>query len=251
LKNYKLDTNKKWFYMFDLHLPFHYDCKIKAALQWAKKERLKHIVLGGDIFDFIGVSSFSRNDRQSLYAEIKKGIPAFNKYISQFDEVVYIMGNHERRLRRYICKYAQELMEFLPDTVACVKYVLELCGLQHNNLTFVDCLTNKNKFNPVKFGKLNIFHGDEFRIAGILNPCRKVFNIIHDHALFGHIHTPESILRMSADGSTFAVVCAGTAQDESFMSFTQWAFTVGYVESAGCGGRFRIIEKKVVGKELY
>jgi predicted phosphodiesterase len=251
MKNYKLDTSKEWFWKFDTHLPLHCKKNLKSCFDWANSQGLNHLILGGDIFDFIGVSSFPRSDRQPLFSEVKKGMKEFNKYTSGFKKVVYIMGNHEFRARRYLMKNAPELSEFLGSTCAATEFILNKCGLEHDNIDFVECLSDKGEFLPVKFGKLNIFHGHEVRIGGYLNPCRKMFNIIYDHALFGHFHTPEDILRRKAGGEVFRIVCAGTTQKYSFMSHNHWACSCGSIESVGKNGNFKINSVNIVKGEQF
>jgi len=75
---------------------------------------LDQIVILGDFLDFFGVTLHDKNyleDEFDFHQEIHEGIEALKRLRELFPDtkIVYIEGNHEFRLQRYIWKNAKEL----------------------------------------------------------------------------------------------------------------------------------------------
>lgn len=252
--NLKIDGNKEWVTVFDIHFPFHHVENYNAFLKYllylkGKKLLPPNLLLGGDIFDFVGVGSFPKDGRTNLFKEIKSGMKDFNKLLSLFKEVVYITGNHEYRLRRYLIKNAEELMEFLNSTAEATEFVLTKCGMQHKNILFYDCIQD-GEFIPVKFRDLNVFHGHELKTGGQVDLCRKMFANIISHSLFGHFHTAQRVLRRTLDKKVYITECAGTFQGKSFLPHNHWTSTF-HILKPFKTKNFKIETHYIIEGEIY
>lgn len=93
----------------DTHVPFEDKRAVRLAMKVAKT--VDKIVIGGDFADFYSVSSHSKDPKRSLSLEDE--VNATNEYLDKIEalgkEVVYIEGNHENRLTRYLADNAKAL----------------------------------------------------------------------------------------------------------------------------------------------
>jgi predicted phosphodiesterase len=97
----------------DCHIPYHCKEAFDLMLKVAKDQRIDEIVLLGDFGEFQSVSTHAKDPsfQKSLVNEAK----SVNKELDRLDRLfphankVYIEGNHEYRLYRYIRDRAPEL----------------------------------------------------------------------------------------------------------------------------------------------
>lgn len=98
----------------DAHIPYHHVRALNVLIQIAKDiEELKELVILGDFADFYAVNAHGKHPGM-MHALVKE-VDAVNEILStldrEFPEVVkiYIEGNHEYRLARYLYNVAPAL----------------------------------------------------------------------------------------------------------------------------------------------
>lgn len=97
----------------DWHIPHHL-----PELDYAIRQmpQAKVFVLMGDIFDFYQVSRYRRDPAR--LTTFSRELDILQSYLAKVskkgDTVIYIMGNHELRMRRFLADHAPELLG-LPD----------------------------------------------------------------------------------------------------------------------------------------
>lgn len=103
----------------DTHRPYHdkraYDLMIKVYSDIYERYKKAHfeIVILGDYADFYSVSSHAKDPR--VLTMLQEEVADVNKGLDQLDELypdakkVFIEGNHEFRLERYLCDKAPAL----------------------------------------------------------------------------------------------------------------------------------------------
>lgn len=166
--------------MSDMHVPYHDNAAIKAALDYGKQQRVDTIYLNGDIGDFYAVSRHDKDPTRSLKDEIRE-IRMMLKHIrGRFPKarIIYKVGNHEDRMERFLSKNAPVLLgisEFqIPDILKLselgIEYVPSL------GLTFM--------------GKLPVYHGHELPqgMSSPVNPARGIWMRTQDSMICGHWH---------------------------------------------------------------
>jgi len=100
----------------DCHIPYHHRKAYALMLKVARHVKPKEIIILGDYADFYAVSSYAKDPR--LPSMLKEEIDAVNDHLDQLDELfpkakkVYIEGNHENRLERYLCEKAPALFGY-------------------------------------------------------------------------------------------------------------------------------------------
>lgn len=142
----------KFVVISDIHFPYQDDKALKAVYKFLEQHPVDTIILNGDILDFYDVSSFDKDpDRvNSLQKEIDMSTRFFKKLrtIKPDARIVFIKGNHEYRLERYLKKhpelYSLDALK-LPNLLDLKKY----------NIEYSD--------KGIKLGNLKIIHGDMVR----------------------------------------------------------------------------------------
>ena len=142
----------KFIVVSDIHFPFQDDNAIKAFFKFLKEHTVDTIILNGDIMDCYDVSRFDKDI--SRMNSLQKEINLVNKFFSKIREinpeakVIFIKGNHEERIERYLKKH-NEL--FSLDVLK----IPNLLNLEKFNIEYYD------KF--YKLGSLKITHGSIVR----------------------------------------------------------------------------------------
>lgn len=122
-------------FVSDVHFPFHDEKALRVFLDVVRDIQPEIIVLGGDIVDFYETSRFAKDPTRThgLQDEIIAG-RRFLKVLSEVcpnSRKIYMEGNHEYRLERYIKEQAPELVSLTDDILNvdalmhCSKYGVE------------------------------------------------------------------------------------------------------------------------------
>jgi len=103
-------------YVPDVHRPYHDEKAFQLMLKVAKDIGVDQIEVLGDFLDFYSVSSFSKDPNRAsrLDSEVASG----NVGLDQLDSLgattkVYIAGNHEDRLERYMRDKAPQVFNMV------------------------------------------------------------------------------------------------------------------------------------------
>lgn len=107
-------TNPKtWVVMNDIQIPSHDTQVVKLVVDFVKCLKPHGIILNGDIVDLYGFSSYEKNplSDSSLKSERVPAQHLMDDLAKVTKERVWIGGNHEDRLRRYVWKHAEKLGE--------------------------------------------------------------------------------------------------------------------------------------------
>ena len=92
----------------DLHVPFHNMDFVELFIEFLKDFQPDKIVLNGDIVDFYDLSHFDKNPKRvgvlQKELDIVNGILMLIRLACPLSEIIYIEGNHEDRLRKFLWK---------------------------------------------------------------------------------------------------------------------------------------------------
>lgn len=96
----------------DTHAPFHDAKAFDILCRVAKDIKPKHLVILGDFVDFYSVSSHDKDPRRVRY--LADELAVANHLLDRLDDLkaankIYIAGNHEHRLTRYMSTQAPAL----------------------------------------------------------------------------------------------------------------------------------------------
>lgn len=219
-------------FLSDIHFPVHEPATWNLTLRLLKKIQPHVIFLGGDIQDYHIVGRYDKDPdtTHDLQYELDITRAQLERLRQTFPSatIYFKEGNHERRLRKYLCSRAAEL--------------ISLRGLRVENLLGLDDLgiqwiPNDEKF---KIGELWHMHGNEIPVGSVY-PARNLFLKIGVNIIFGHFHRESKYLDRAMDGKTHGAwgnSCMQTFEPE-YTFHNQWTHGFHIIEYNRFG-RFRV-----------
>lgn len=105
--------NKNVFVIPDVHVPYHDKKAWSLCLSVVEEVKPDVVVVIGDFADFYSISTFDKDPSRNL--NLKWEVACVNAELDRLcqaagnSQVVFLEGNHEDRLRRYLWKKAPEL----------------------------------------------------------------------------------------------------------------------------------------------
>jgi len=212
----------------DVHRPYHDKAAWALLLRAAREFKPDKIVVLGDFADFYSVSSFDKHPKKA--SDLKWEADDANLGLDELDKLgagtkIFIKGNHEDRLERYLCKAA-------PALIGCVS-VDELFRFAERGWQVVDYKRS------TRLGKLRVTH--DTGTAGI-NAHRQSVDAFQASVVIGHTHRMEMSFKGCADGSPTVGAMFGWLGDFAQIDYMQavkarrdWVhgFGIGYQELDG------------------
>lgn len=97
----------------DIHYPLHDSKAVQAAYDFGKCLKPDVLVVGGDLVDFAAISRFLHNPREvpSLQREMDGGRALLSLFSGLAKERIFVGGNHEERLEKFLLRNAPQLLE--------------------------------------------------------------------------------------------------------------------------------------------
>jgi predicted MPP superfamily phosphohydrolase len=177
--------------LFDIHCPYHSIEALTAAIEWLKAHEPTIVVIGGDFFDFYGLSRFLKDpDKRSPAEEIRTGIEllkAIYVALKPRDGLVFKMGNHDERFEHFLWQKMGE-MAGLQDLEEMKEITLENILRKRLGPEFPLAFVGDKRI--IKAGNLNITHGHEFPsgISSPVNIARGLYLRAKANTICGHHH---------------------------------------------------------------
>lgn len=184
-KPYEITGNRLIGVLSDLHVPYHSEIAINAALDHFDEIGVDDILINGDLADFYSVSFHEKDPgKRNLLAEIDIVVEFLEHLRERFPKqrIYYKYGNHEERWYRWLWNIAPELSQ------SKRMHLHEWLDLQRLK---IDWIADKR---PVMLGKLPVWHGHELPrgMTSPVNPARGNFMRTLDCSLVGHGHRSSS-----------------------------------------------------------
>ena len=131
----------------DTHIPYHDKRAFNLLLKVGGVLKPKHVIVGGDFIDNYTVSSHSKDPTRAL--KLEEEVNETKKALDQLKALgaknnVFIGGNHEDRLERYLMDKAPELYNFVSTE--------KILDLKQKGFKYIPYK------QTYKLGKLNITH---------------------------------------------------------------------------------------------
>jgi predicted phosphodiesterase len=222
---YKLPkASKKILIISDLHIPYHNDDAVFAALEYGLDQEVDTIIINGDLIDFATISRHEKDMRKrSVKYEIDctrvflKGLRAmFPKAL-----IVWSYGNHDLRYDKYIMQKAPEIYD-----IELIQ-LHELLKLRDLNIIKVDST------QYIYAGKLAIFHGHETGLtSGGVNPARSLRLKLNKSAVTSHFHRETKDMGKNLDEHPYSCFSIGCLCDlhPAYLPINMWTHGFGYLE---------------------
>lgn len=165
----------------DIHVPYHDEVAVRAAVEHLGEAGVAAILLNGDTCDFYSISRWQKDPSKR---DFKGELEACREFVAWLREqfrgipIVLKAGNHEERWTHYIWQHAPELSS---DRLTSLVSWLHL---DQHGIEYVD------DQRPVMVGKLPVLHGHELPkgLAAPVNVARGAFLRTLSSVLVGHSH---------------------------------------------------------------
>ena len=165
----------------DVHVPYHSEIAVAAAIGHLKGENLSALLLNGDIADFYAISRYMKDPAQRDFKGELDAVRGFISYLRQeFPDIpiVYKAGNHEERWTHWLWQHAAEISD--DPRMSLVAWL----DLDKHGVEWVE------DKRPVLLGKLPVLHGHELPsgMAAPVNVARGAFMKTLSTVMVGHSH---------------------------------------------------------------
>jgi hypothetical protein len=201
----------------DCHFPYIDRKAYNLAIGVLKKVGINELILNGDFADFYGLNSHGENlnVRESFDNEIDSIVHELGELGRIFPDAkrIFICGNHEFRLERYITNEAKGF-----HNIVTIEKILFLKELGYEFIPY-------GPSQSYKVSTLNIRHepvggGENFACATVKKAGASV--------LFGHHHQIQEHQKVTIDGSYHRAISVGCLCDKNHpvmnyvKNFHQW-----------------------------
>lgn len=225
----------------DIHIPYHDNEAIHAALEFGYKKNVDTIYLNGDVLDFYQISRFTKDPRKRSFGEeLELGRQFFKSLREAFPNanIYFKEGNHEVRYELYMISKAPELLNIAEFDLA------NILKLDHFDIDHVGSST------WAKFGKLRIAHGHEGgkSFTNPVNAARGVFLKSYQSIIIGHHHQPAAHTENTWDGDPITCWSTGCLCDlyPTYMPKNKWQLGFAYAELTDDDGGFIVENKRIL-----
>jgi len=165
----------------DIHVPYHDEVALRAAVDQLQGDRIDALVLNGDIADFYAASRYIKDPRKRNFKAEVQAVRDMLAWIrGQFPDIpiVFKAGNHEERYSHWLWQHAPEISD---EPRMGLDQWLDMAD---HGIEFVE------DQRPIMAGELPILHGHEKGkgISAPVNQARGAFLRLHHTVLEGHGH---------------------------------------------------------------
>ena len=165
----------------DIHVPYHDETALRAAVDHLQAERIDALLLNGDWADFYSISRHEKNPKyRNFRNELHAGRDLLKWMRQEFPDmrIVAKLGNHEERWEKWLWEHAPEISD---DPIMGIDnwYGFHNLGIE---------LVQDKRI--ILCGALPVLHGHEKGngISSPVNQARGAFMRLHHTVLEGHGH---------------------------------------------------------------
>jgi predicted phosphodiesterase len=196
---------EKILFIPDCHFPYQDYAGFNLMMEVAKDFKPDHVIILGDFIDMYSVSSHDKNPKRTgrLEEEITASVKALWRVKALgAKNNVYIEGNHENRLARYLMNKAPELWDRIniPTVLALDKLGFEFIPYRSH----------------YQLGKLFLTH--DTGKAGVY-AHKQALDAFHRSVIIGHTHRMGYIIQGDASGDKHVGAMFGWLGDEKQVDY--------------------------------
>lgn len=237
-------ANRNVLIISDLHIPYHDDAAVFAALEYGAAQNVDTIIINGDLIDFALISRHEKDLRKrSVAYEIETAKIFLEGLRAMFRNslIIWKFGNHCSRFHKWIMQKAPELLDIEGTSLP------EILGLRALNIVYVE------DKRYIYAGKMAIFHGHEVGMtSGGVNPARTLRLKLNKSAITSHFHRETKDMGRNLDEHPYACYSTGALCDlfPAYMPINQW--THGFIHlTLGKDGSYKVQQKSIIDGVIY
>lgn len=246
---------KKWeqtIIISDHHFPFQDNDVINLVSNFLEEQQPKEIIINGDLIDFWEISKFNKNppEEKAFQDDLDLTVNYLYDLRSRCpkSKIIYIEGNHEFRMRRYLISQAPEIRG-----LRCLR-IEELLHLNELKIQYISVGNELGKFidNYIKKGKLYIGHFDQYNKYSGYTAKNLIFgkgcSIIQ-----GHTHRFAIVSHTLMDGTELIGVESGCLcnRKPKYVKDPDWQFGFVILYTKKNSLRFQIIPIRIVNYGFF
>jgi hypothetical protein len=177
-----------WMVCGDVHVPCSDYDFAQLLVKVAKQHNIKRLLVGGDFFTFDIFSSYPKDIVDVMWRQERDaGRTLIGEWLEWFDEIRFIMGNHDRRMVKWVngqfdsrdifsmvtssdkCHFS-DWGHCMIDTASGPWRVTHSKNYSVNQLTVADTLAQKFQCNVISHHEHHLAHGwDRFKRYVVIN----------------------------------------------------------------------------------
>ena len=237
-KDFKLPEGKT-LVLSDVHIPYHDDKALEAALTFGDSYDPDCIYLNGDASDFFSISRWEKNPAER---NLPRELQLCRQFLQHLREryphcrIIYKIGNHEERWEKYMWLKA-------PELCGCSEF--EMYNLLNFSKYGVEEVKGKQK---TKAGPhLTILHGHElFNSTAPVNFARTLQTNLGVCAMAGHRHQTSEHSFKNADDKhvhCWSIGCLCDMRPE-YAVLNKWNHGFATIELYG--KQFAVVNKRII-----
>ena len=243
----------------DIHGPFHDKACIELLLEYIRRYKPAHLILGGDILDIYLLNTFARgnlNGPKHLRDEMEVTkneviLPIYEaaKNANAKVKITWIEGNHEDRLQNRLLPRLTSVG--LGAIFNLVPSIQEFFDLKKLGIKYVPSKAGNASFKLTQH--LTVMHGDR----GGINPARMQYTNFGASLIMGHSHKQSTWSMRMGNGDHHLALCSGClCEPPSYLDLHNWTlgFIAGWIDEKGSFGAWHetiVKEKKGSGYDLF
>lgn len=242
----------RYLILSDVHVPFHSNIAITAAVQKGLDDQVDAVILNGDIWDCVEGSKFSRptNHRdltseafaaRQFFAYLRDAFPAA--------EIIYKVGNHEERWMNHFSKNMPGTLVLMENTGRAKSSIASVGGLLELSDFKVAMIESRR---PILLGKhLYILHGHEAGGSSYapVSPARSLYLKAGVCGVVAHNHKTSQHVEGHMDGREIVTYSQGHLADPhpQYAPWNKWNWGFARVDIDKTGG-FRVWNYRISHK---
>lgn len=220
---------KRILFIPDTHRPYHDKLAWKLVMKVARHNKYNILIVGGDFGEFYVTNGHRKDPNKHQMLEMETD--DINAGLDELDALgvrrkIYLEGNHENNLSRYLADHAPELFNMVK--------VENILRLKERGWEFYPYKRKK-----ARIGKLTVTH--DLGNAG-RNAIEKAIDGFQDNIVINHTHRMKYIIEGNYSGIKHVAASFGWLGDVSQIEYTdqekarkEWAlgFGEGYMTDKG------------------
>lgn len=246
IEPYHLPTSiRRVLLLSDIHIPYHDDTSLFAALEFGLEKNVDCVYLNGDTMD---IYQLSRHEKNPYHRDFKYERDCARVFLQGLRNmfpnalIVYKIGNHDERYEKWIMQKSPEVYDEQYMSLGSVLGFTELGIIEVKSKQFSYA------------GKLPILHGHELPMkSGGDNPANLSKKRMGKQAIFGHFHkTTQANGREFDKGMSYAIYSTGCLCDlhPNYMPINEWNHGFAYIE-VDKDGNYVVENKTILNGKIY
>lgn len=226
--------------MSDLHIPYHDERAVEAAVEYGRKARADVVLLNGDLWDCYQLSRYNPDPRERSTGEELRAVRDFFEWLRERlpkARIVYKLGNHELRWTFFLRYAAPRLLGIEEFDLPSVLHLGD-CGVELVPAT-----------DEVMCGDhLHVLHGHEIGSrGGGVSPARGLYLAVGACALAGHWHRTSAHNEPVLGGGVVATYSDGClcGLSPEYARINKWNLGFSLIELDNRGG-FRVEQRRIL-----